>query len=183
MTMADTAKIHIEQPPQTVPSDHAARSELGLARRFGVGFLNSVVYGLVIGFCIWATLMLREQNAGARLIAVVMMFSAGAMLGAWFALVATWIVARGWFANLRPLIMVLALTGGTVGLTAFLHFLQFRLYFAEWHEPSLTKIWLYQMAFTGFGAVGVFIMVGLRLYLPFALPVMLIAAWWFSRRK
>ena len=178
MTMTETAPLTSQNSARPAAAPPAS----GWIKRLAAGLGLSILYALLIGGAIYGALLVNEQAIGVRAIAVIGIFTAGALLGAWFAVIATFVLARGWFRTWRRTIMFLMLPIGTIGITAFLHFLHFRIYFGQWHEPALTKVWIYQMAFTGFGALAVFVMMGLRLYLPFAAPAMLVAAWWFSRR-
>lgn len=64
---------------------------------------------------------------------------------------------------------------GTAALTALLFALQYRQFYAQWHEPFGTRIWFFQFVFTSASAVYQFAVLGIRHYLPFAL-ILLIAA-------
>lgn len=63
----------------------------------------------------------------------------------------------------------------TVGTTALLFALQYRLYYSQWHMPALSIGWFYQVLFTGLSALYLFAVQGLRLLLPFA-PLGLVCA-------
>ena len=71
---------------------------------------------------------------------------------------------------------------GTAGITAFFFFLQYRLYYAQWHDQSFSEMWIVQMLFTGATAVYIFAVSGLRMLLPFGLPVLFGAALVFARK-
>lgn len=61
---------------------------------------------------------------------------------------------------------------GTVLATAFLFAMDYRQFYAQWHQPFGTWIWLLQLLFTTASALYQFLVMGLRLYLPVGLPVL-----------
>lgn len=70
---------------------------------------------------------------------------------------------------------------GTIALTAFLFAMDYRLFYAQWHQPAGTRIWVYQFVFTSAGAVYQFLVMGLRLYLPVGLLLVAAASLWLAR--
>ncbi len=70
---------------------------------------------------------------------------------------------------------------GTVLCTAFVFALDYRVFYAQWHHPFGTRIWLFQLLFTSAGAAYQFLVMGLRLYLPAGLPVLAGASLWLAR--
>ena len=72
-------------------------------------------------------------------------------------------------------ITVLVLAGSTLAVTALVFALQYRMFYAQWHEPALSRIWFFQQLFTSAGAAYQFAVLGSRLYLP-AGPLCLVAA-------
>ena len=69
----------------------------------------------------------------------------------------------------------------TVGTTALLFALQYRLYYSQWHMPAFSIGWFFQLLFTGLSALYLFAVQGLRLLLPFAPVGLIIAAILFAR--
>ena len=69
----------------------------------------------------------------------------------------------------------------TVGTTAFLFALQYRLYYSQWHMPTFSIGWFFQMFFTGLSALYLFAVQGLRLLLPLAPLGLFIAAIIFAK--
>jgi len=63
----------------------------------------------------------------------------------------------------------------TIGISAAIFSLQYRLYYSQWHHPAFTIGWAFQMLFTTASSVYLFSVQGLRLLLPFG-PVGLIVA-------
>ena len=69
----------------------------------------------------------------------------------------------------------------TVGTTALLFALQYRLYYSQWHMSAFSIGWFFQLFFTGLSALYLFAVQGLRLLLPFAPLGLVIAAIIFAK--
>lgn len=76
----------------------------------------------------------------------------------------------------------LALAVGTIGATAFLFGLQYRLYYAAWHETPFSVGWIFQFVFTMGAAVYQFLALGVRAYLPLGLVALAAFSFWNVRR-
>lgn len=70
----------------------------------------------------------------------------------------------------------------TIGITSLLYALQYRAFFAQWHQPLFTRIWFFQQLFTTLGALFQFAVIGTRLYLPLA-PIALVATSYILCRR
>jgi hypothetical protein len=70
---------------------------------------------------------------------------------------------------------------GTVAMTAFVFGVDYRAFYAQWHQPFGTPVWAFQFAFTVAGAAYQFLVMGLGLYLPVGLPLLAGASLWLSR--
>ena len=69
----------------------------------------------------------------------------------------------------------------TIGITALLFALQYRLYYSQWHMPVFSIGWFFQLFFTGLSALYLFAVQGLRLLLPVAPIGLIIAAITFTK--
>ncbi len=69
-----------------------------------------------------------------------------------------------------------ALTGGLFAL-------QYRSYYAQWHEPALTIAWSIQFVHTVATAFYQFIVLGIRLYFPLGFIALALASIWFARQQ
>lgn len=145
---------------------------------------GSLIWAGAMAASAWIGLTMRQWALPVHLDTVVLIFFAGGMLalvpGWWLARsVALW---RGFSASQRFSAHFLAWTFLTVGITAFIHSQIFRAYFAEWHEPFGTKIWVLQTVFTSLAAIYHFLVMGLTLFLPLGLPALLLASLWAARK-
>lgn len=121
--------------------------------------------------CAVALLSRAWQNDEARA-AVVLLFGIGALA----AYAPAMLVAHrlgGQRAETRFAATMVLLAGATIGVTAVLFGLWYRLYYAHWHEPALTIGWIFQFAFTMAAACYHFLVLGLRMFLPLGLPALL----------
>ena len=77
--------------------------------------------------------------------------------------------------------MFLALSLSTLGTTALLFALDYRSYYASWHEEFGTITWAYQFVFTVAGAIVQFAVLGVRMFLPLGFAALFIVSLWFAR--
>nr|WP_267550887.1 hypothetical protein [Rhizobium rhizogenes] len=77
----------------------------------------------------------------------------------------------------------LVLSVGTVAATAFLFAMDYRWFYARWHAPFGSLIWIFQFVFTGASAVYQFAVLGLTLFLPFGLFFLIAAATYLARHR
>lgn len=77
---------------------------------------------------------------------------------------------------------LLCLSIVTMGMTAFLFALDYRIFYSRWHAPLGSIIWMFQFAFTGASAVYQFGVLGSRLFLPLGLVFLPLASLYLARR-
>jgi hypothetical protein len=65
---------------------------------------------------------------------------------------------------------------------AFVFSMQYRTYYAQWHEHFPAIAWFFQLAFTGAGAVYQFAVLGMRMFFPVAFVALLAFGLWHARR-
>ncbi|MEP2894184.1 MAG: hypothetical protein ABJO05_21285 [Roseibium sp.] len=148
--------------------------------------------GTVLGFAFTWSLMitglaglqlfLKDQTLSGRTLAVVLMFLAGSFLGAVFARCFAGFVARWRTApSARFSSLFIGLSVGTVGLTAFIHYLHFSAYYAQWHDEFGSLHRLVQIIMTGASSAYIFTVQGMQLLLPWGLALLFAAAWDYAR--
>lgn len=98
---------------------------------------------------------------------------------------ALWL-ARLWFGS-RP--KALRLAGGTIIIaiishtaTAGIFALQYRIFYAHWHESFPSIVWFFQLSFTSAGAVYTFTVGSLYYYWPFTCLAFIAFGAWFALR-
>lgn len=71
----------------------------------------------------------------------------------------------------------------TIGATAGLYALQYRYFYAHWHAPFPSRIWVYQLVYTTAVALYQFAVLGLRHLLPAGLAMLLAVSVVMARRS
>lgn len=138
---------------------------------------SALITGLVI-----LQLFVQSQALSARTMAVTAIFLAGSFLGAMF--------ARGFAAlttgaksrpSARFAAMFIGLAAGTAGMSALIHFLHYRSYYAEWHSDFGTIYWVFETLMTGLSAAYIFVVQTSLLLLPWVLVLLFAAAFDYAR--
>lgn len=145
-------------------------------------FGGALLWGAVMAAAAWCGFALQQSIPVTRNDELMLLYFAGGAL-AWLAVlpkIRFCALARRPETRVAAALLFLAL--GTVAMTALLFALQYRLFYARWHEPFGTRIWLYQFAFTSAGAVYQFAVLGIRPLLPFGGPLLLAASLLLARR-
>lgn len=129
--------------------------------------------------------VLRSEEAFTpRALALIFIFGLGGLSGALTAWpLALWIADRRKAATARFAVLFLLLGLGTAGMTALLYFLQFRLYYAAFHQTPFSRDWVLETLVTGANAAYLFAIDGIRILLPAGLPLLVAAALVFVRRR
>ena len=60
--------------------------------------------------------------------------------------------------------------------------LQYRAYYAQWHDPAFSRIWFWQQFYTALGSTYQYAVIGIRLYWPAGPPLLVVTSWWLSGR-
>lgn len=146
--------------------------------------VGSLIWGLLMAASAAFSLWRREWSFGAGSADIALLFLVGGAV-AWMP--AMWLseLACGWRGFRRTqrfAIHFLFLSVSTIGFTAFIFSQIFRHYFAQWHWPFGTHIWVLQTVYTSLAAVYHFLVMGLPLYLPLGLPALFAAALWAARK-
>ncbi|WP_199227119.1 hypothetical protein [Aminobacter sp. AP02] len=171
----------------SLPKDSSAPPASGKLRQalpsLRLALAGSVVWGLAMGASALFVLLLDrwETPVGVRI--VVLLFA----LGGAAAFPIGWTLARllslGRRGETAFAAAFVSFATATIGLTALLYALQYRSYYAEWHEAPFTITWAFQFVFTGLVALYQFAVLGLRLYFPGGFIALFAAALWFASRS
>ena len=153
-----------------------------LVRSLPKAALFAPFYGAAVTASVVVHMVRHDQAYGLRMLAVIILFALGGTVGGFLAWVVAATVAGARPRSARFAAMSFTLILGTAGITAFFFFLQYRLYYAQWHDQSFSEMWIVQMLFTGASAVYIFAVSGLRMLLPFGLLVLFGAALIFARK-
>lgn len=145
--------------------------------------LLAPVWGALMSLCALASLSYHGRAGTGQTAQVLMLYLSGGVLAFPISVFFSSGLALGRRSETRFACTFLCLTLLTIGMTAFLFAMQYRLFFSRWHAPFATRIWFYQFAFTSAGAVYQFIVMGIRLYMPVGLPALWGMSVWLARNS
>ncbi len=144
---------------------------------------ESLLWGTLMTGAAYFSLMSEQARVfGPRVMTIMAVYFAGGAMGYLFA----YPIVQ-WFAKRvsRPLTLflaILALGGFTLAATAGVLALNYRAYYAEWHEAAFSIDWFYQQIFTVLGSTYQYLVIGVRLYWPLGPAFLILAGWWMTRR-
>ena len=144
---------------------------------------GAIGWGAAAGSCALSGLMLDDWQTPAKIRAVFLLFALGGFVAFPFGLYFARLLA-GWRQTGETAFAAafLCLTLATIAATAALYGLQYREYYAQWHEEAFTLIWFLQFIHTLAAAAYQFAVLGLRLYFPLGFVALLAVSLWFARR-
>lgn len=167
----------------------ASQPRLGVIERLGCGRraareerVLAPLWGVLMSLSALGYLLLHGRAGMGQTGLTLAIFAAGGLVAFPVSVFLSAVLSTGRRAEVRFASAFLCLTLVTIGTTAILFALQYRLFFSRWHAPFATRIWFYQFVFTGAGALYQFIVMGIRLYMPFGLPALLAMSFWLARR-
>jgi hypothetical protein len=145
---------------------------------------GAAAWGLAMTFSVALSLHFTLGRAlNSQFAEIAAIYFVGAMLA--FPLAATFprLMPSRWPLWLRLAACVVVLGLATLAMTAAILALQYRAYYAQWHDPALSRVWFWQQFFTILGSTFQFSVIGLRLYWPAGPLFLLLASWWLARRE
>jgi hypothetical protein len=174
------------------PSAAAEAVRPGIARRLATHFRRSLppLVPALIGSACWALVMTASALVGTwsqgwlspeKFEAVAKLYALGAALAFPIGLTAARFAALGRPPQAAFAAAFLGLSLATVGITGALFALDYRNYYATWHEDFLTITWAFQFVFTAAAALVQFAVLGVRLFFPIGFVALFLASLWFAR--
>ena len=127
------------------------------------------------------TLAMQQRLGSAHTPLLIGLYFCGGLIGWFLALPVARFLALGAPVPSRLAASLLLLTLASVSAAAILFALQYRIFYAQWHQPFGTIIWVFQFVFTSASAVYQFAVLGFRLLMPFGFLVLLGASMVLSR--
>ena len=142
---------------------------------------GAIAWGTAMGASALLVLALDQWETPQKIRMIVAVFAAGGLLGFPFGLILARFLSYRRGADTAFAAAFLSIAAATVCATAGIFALDYRAYYAEWHEDPLTRIWFFQFAFTVAAAFYQFAALGLRLYFPIGFVALLAVSIWFAR--
>lgn len=189
--MAPSPLVALQAGPQD-PS-LAAAPRRGRLARFGAALsravppwrhalAGAVLWAAILGISAALSLVGQGWLDRTSILKVVAIFAAGGLIAfpiGWGA--ARILSARGG-ADQRFAAAFVCFSIASVGATAGIYALDYRSYYAQWHDHAFSMTWLMQLAFTTVGATLQFAVSGLPLYFPLGFAGLAALSLWFARQ-
>jgi hypothetical protein len=143
---------------------------------------GALIWAIAMALSCWAGFwFFYDGISGKKATLEALFFMAG--LVAWpFGLFGARLLALGKGALARFAASFASLFIMTVGFTALFFSQQYRSFYAQWHQPILSRIGIHQFVDTSASAVAQFLALGVRLYFPLGLVIFILASLWLMRR-
>ncbi len=146
---------------------------------------------LIVGALLWGVQMLvsamlalymRNRMETSHAAELAILFFAGGLLSWPFMLPLGRYFAHQRRIETRFAAFFVALSAGTILMTAFLFAMDYRVFYSRWHASPGSTIWLFQFIFTGASSVYQFAVLGLRMYFPLGLICLLATSFALAKR-
>lgn len=148
----------------------------------GTVLAGGPLWGILMALCAATSLYAKDRLWLPADLDILGLYFLGGLFGWTLALPFARFSAAGRRPETRFAAWLLWLAIGTIGVTAGLFALQYRAFYAQWHAPFLSRIWVYQLVFTSAAAIYQFAVIGLRLYMPLGFLLLLAASAIMARR-
>ena len=145
--------------------------------------LGAVLWGVAMGASALINLLMDDWETPEKIRFVTLLYAAGGALAFPVGLFLARLVSRGRHWEVALAAAFVCLLAATLAFTGALFALQYRSYYAEWHEPAFTITWAFQLVFTGLTALYQFVVLGIRLYFPLGFAALAVASVWFARQR
>ncbi|WP_374708636.1 hypothetical protein [Shinella sp. CPCC 101442] len=141
---------------------------------------GAFLWGLLMTACAFLSLRMEGRDENFHLAKLLAIYFAGGFFAWPVALPVARLLTRRRNIETRFAAHFASLSLCTIVMTAFFFAMDYRLFYAQWHQPFGTRVWIYQFIFTSIGATYQFLVMGLRLYLPVGLPLLAGASLWLA---
>jgi hypothetical protein len=146
-----------------------------------VAVVGAAIWALVLAASAAAWLVLNGRLGTSQWPVILAVFALGGLIAFPSGLWTARLLAPGASPGSRFAAAFLALGLASVLGVAFVFSMQYRVYYAQWHEPFPTIPWFFQLAFTGAGAVYQFGVLGTRMFFPVAFVALFAVSLWHAR--
>jgi hypothetical protein len=144
---------------------------------------GTVLWGAAMAISAWVGFALLQNIPVTHDDELMLLYFSGGALAWFFVLPLIRFLSHARPAETRFATALLLLGAGTIAMTAFLFAMQYRLFYAQWHAPFGSRIWVFQFVFTSAGAVYQFAVLGIRPLLPVGGAVLVLMSLLLARRS
>jgi hypothetical protein len=155
------------------------RAALPPLKEFAIG---SLVWGAMMALSALLALGLRNGLQTDSLSELLAVYGLGGLFAWPFMIPLARVLAFGRAIETRFAAFFLALSVGTMAMTAFLFAMDYRIFYSRWHAPFGSEIWVFQFLFTGASAVYQFAVLGSRLFMPLGLLFLAATSLYLAKR-
>jgi hypothetical protein len=149
----------------------------------GAALFGALLWAAAMGVSALVNLLLDHWETPAKIRFVSLLFAAGGALAFPAGLFMARLVSLGRYWEVALAAAFVSLLASTIGFTGGLFALQYRSYYAEWHAPAFTVMWVFEFVFTVLTALYQFVVLGVRLYFPLGFIALSAASIWFARQQ
>jgi hypothetical protein len=148
-----------------------------------VALIGSIIWCAAITLSVWFNSRFMAWGVEAQRLEVLLIMAIGALLGFVPGVAAANLIAAHRRQSQLMAALLIGLTLATIGATAFVYLLQYRAYYAIWHDHAGSHDWYWQQFFTTASAFYQFAVLGTRLYLPWGPALLIGAAYVLSTKR
>lgn len=146
-------------------------------------FAGAIAWGLAMALSFLASVFVFGRDMGSHTGALTLLYAAGGFLGWLVARPLIHLTSRGRAPSVVLSAWLVILGLATISATAGIFALHYRIFYAHWHAPAFTRVWIYQQIFTSASAAYQFAVTGLRHFLPVGLLALLGLSLVIARRS
>lgn len=144
---------------------------------------GALAWGLAMAASLMLSLHLFGRANGSHDLELTVLYASGGLIGWLMALPVIRLTSQHRPSQTVFAAWLLILGLATIGATAGLFALQYRVFYAHWHAPFPSRIWVYQQIFTTASALYQFAVLGIRHFLPAAFVALLVISLSMARRN
>jgi len=142
---------------------------------------GSLVWAAIMAGSAWFGLHTLDWATNADIQRVVLVYALGGLAAFAPALWLARFLAGKRGGEVRLAAALLAYASCTVVITSLIFAMDYRDYYAQWHDDDLSVRLMLEVAFTTAAALYQFAVLGLRLFFPIGFAALLAVALWFAR--
>lgn len=139
-------------------------------------------WAVVLGISAALSLIGHGWLDRTNILKVVAIFAAGGLVAFPMGWAAARILSARGRAEQRFAAAFVSFSIASVGATTGIYALDYRSYYAQWHDHALSMTWVIQLVFTTAGATLQFAVSGLPLYFPLGFAGLAALSLWFARQ-
>ena len=173
----------MKRRPRAANDNDGLRRRLRLARPpWRDALFGAIAWAAAMGLSAQAALWINIAAETSHYWSLSALCFTGGLLAYPLALFAIRFISRNRPGEIAFAAAVICLSLATVSITALIFAVIYRNFYAQWHGPFPSRLWLFQLVFTTAAALYQFAVMGMRLYLPLGAIFLLAASLMLARK-